>query len=989
MVEPLTRRCLTALVALAVLAASSAPPALGARSASRHARHGSKAAHRGARRGHRRRHHGHRKPGATTHSATSQSAYSPPGTLLLGEPVVRSTYDWLPPGEAEAFRLHARSSGSPATAYLYLSWGNAARSVYVGLYSDAGDRPGALLSRGSALAGKPDSWMSVAMSNASVTGGTIYWLAILGTGGTLRYRDEAGGPCPAQTNATTTPSLPGAWRTAAQYDDCPVSGFLMSAPAARERPLHNVAVEPPPGEAPPVEAPPPPPPTPPGEVSEPPPAPANTSAPVIAGSPVEGQMLSATPGSWSGSPTSFAYRWQDCNALGEGCLDIPAASGPSYTLALGDVGQTVRAVVTAMNAGGSAEAASSASALVEAPPPPPPSPPVNTVAPALSGSAVEGQTLRATAGSWSGSPTSFAYQWQDCNALGAACAAISGATSASYVLLGADVGHTVRVVVTAINAGGSAEAASSASALVEAPPPPPPPPPVNTAAPAVTGSAVEGQTLSATAGSWSGSPSSFAYQWQDCNSLGAACANVAGATASTYKLLAADVGHTLRAVVTATNAGGSTPASSATTALVLPLAPGNTAPPAVSGSAVEGQTLSATAGSWSGSPNSFAYQWQDCNALGAACIAISGATSASYKLGSGDVGHTLRTVVTATNAGGSTPASSSATAVVTTPATGRECFENPATEGSARFEACGYPGPRNTGVDENGSATECSELPEYTGSITSIPENTTITGKEIRVKLTSAWASGIRVTNRNVTLRGDCVLVNGGEHVGPVITIEGAGSGFTLADSTIRGENSTTSSFEEAVRSESLSMGVQKVERDRIEDCGECLHGNFEATGSYLISNQNIGKAGGLHREPWYLNNGVAIARGDTILVPEDQTAVIFANVANGVEHVEECSDRLTLENNLIAGSGQMIQTCGPRSLGNGTATLTVRGNRFARCLTVPVVEKRCSGHGFEGADSHGYFPAGGWISLLGEPPYGSLVWEGNFWDDNLETVAK
>ena len=126
-----------------------------------------------------------------------------------------------------------------------------------------------------------------------------------------------------------------------------------------------------------------------------------------------------------------------------------------------------------------------------------------------------------------------------------------------------------------------------------------PAPPVNTALPAVSGSAVEGQTLSARAGSWEGSPTSYTYQWEDCNTSGEACANISRATSSAYKLTSTDVGHTLRVVVTATNTGGSTKATSAATATIAPgPAPVNKTLPLISGLAIEGQTLSASTGSW-------------------------------------------------------------------------------------------------------------------------------------------------------------------------------------------------------------------------------------------------------------------------------------------------------------------------------------------------------------------------------------------------------
>ncbi|HTW43619.1 MAG TPA: hypothetical protein VMD79_15035, partial [Solirubrobacteraceae bacterium] len=161
------------------------------------------------------------------------------------------------------------------------------------------------------------------------------------------------------------------------------------------------------------------------------------------------------------------------------------------------------------------------------------------------------------------------------------------------------------------------------------------------------------------------SPTSYAYQWQDCNTSGEGCTNIGGATSSTYKLTASDVGHTIRAVITATNAGGSTPATSAATSVVVTVqAPVNHVLPTITGITEEGQTLTATTGVWTGSPSSYAYQWEDCSTSGEACTSISKATASTYKLTSSDVGHTIRVIVTATNGGGSTPATSERTTVV-------------------------------------------------------------------------------------------------------------------------------------------------------------------------------------------------------------------------------------------------------------------------------------------------------------------------------------
>lgn len=90
------------------------------------------------------------------------------------------------------------------------------------------------------------------------------------------------------------------------------------------------------------------------------------------------------------------------------------------------------------------------------------SPPANTVAPAVSGTAVVGQTLTTTNGTWTNSPTSYTYQWYR------GASAISGATNSTYVLVQADAGNTsnIKCVVTATNAGGSASADSNTVAQV-------------------------------------------------------------------------------------------------------------------------------------------------------------------------------------------------------------------------------------------------------------------------------------------------------------------------------------------------------------------------------------------------------------------------------------------------------------------------------------------------------------------------------------------
>src|SRR5205814_6173239 len=128
-----------------------------------------------------------------------------------------------------------------------------------------------------------------------------------------------------------------------------------------------------------------------------------------------------------------------CDSTGANRSAIAPATTPSYALAETDVGNTLRASVTATNsAAPSAPAISPPSEVVVAAP----QPPVNISPPTISGIAQQGQTLTASPGTWTNNPTSFGYQWQRCDSAGANCSAIAPATTPSYALAEADVNKT-------------------------------------------------------------------------------------------------------------------------------------------------------------------------------------------------------------------------------------------------------------------------------------------------------------------------------------------------------------------------------------------------------------------------------------------------------------------------------------------------------------------------------------------------------------------
>ena len=286
--------------------------------------------------------------------------------------------------------------------------------------------------------------------------------------------------------------------------------------------------------------------------------------------------------------------------------------------------------------------------------------PFSQTAPSIAGAAVVGETLIARPADWHGTePIDVADEWLRCDSSGDNCSPVGGAASSTHMVTASDVGSTFRVDEAASNIVGVASAESGPSPVVTEPAGPP----VNQTPPTISGTAAVGQTLSVTdPGGWAGArPIEFSYQWQNCVYSGGStqCENIAAAIGTSYVVQRADASDSIRVVVTATNVDGSAGASSDTSGPVPtppPSPPTNTGMPALHGTPTVDGTLAVDEGIWyfTGDSASVVYQWESCDAAGAGCVAIDGATSTSYKASDADLGHTLRAQVTVTDSIGST-----------------------------------------------------------------------------------------------------------------------------------------------------------------------------------------------------------------------------------------------------------------------------------------------------------------------------------------------
>lgn len=312
------------------------------------------------------------------------------------------------------------------------------------------------------------------------------------------------------------------------------------------------------------------------------------------------------------------------------------------------------------------------------------------------------------------------------------------------------------------------------------------------------------------------------------------------------------------------------------------------------------------------------------------------------------------------------------------------CFNSPG--------SCGFPDPAygNVGVPAGVA------LSTHAGSLT-----TTSNGQVINaVKVTGGQ---IVVNTNNVTIMDSEVVVSGGLGCETVV-ITGGHTGTLIEDSELHGtaagspytgpNTNDSTTCENGVSN--FGGGTVTMLRDYIFNVPDGVQYGASITDSYILTNGNIygaGSSGNSHNEDVYGSDSTITLTHDTLLNPAPQTAEVFNDTNGGGGG--PCDNHLTLKNSLLAGGGFMLYPCGNAS-SVGSSTMDVENNRFSRCTGAPITHNSgtggdaCNNAGFGGADTHGYWPYGGYFGLDANVycTGAGQTWTSNVWDDDGSTIS-
>jgi hypothetical protein len=259
-------------------------------------------------------------------------------------------------------------------------------------------------------------------------------------------------------------------------------------------------------------------------------APAPT--PLISGTKQVGKILTVDPGDWPDDAT-FTYLWKRAGVA----LTGETATKSRYTVVAGDLGKKLSVTVTATIPGyTNTDVSSAATTAVVA------GTFSLTPTPTVTGDAQVGETLTAVPGTWNAGAT-LTYRWKRFGST----AVISTSTDGRYTPVNADIGKTLTVTVTATRTGFTAASKISAATVKVIGSP------FTTVVTTISGAsddiAAVGTTLNAVTGVWDPVPTTFTYVWKR-TTAGGVTTVISGATKSSYKVVAADLGKTITVTVT-------------------------------------------------------------------------------------------------------------------------------------------------------------------------------------------------------------------------------------------------------------------------------------------------------------------------------------------------------------------------------------------------------------------------------------------------------
>ena len=144
--------------------------------------------------------------------------------VLLGDQNVEANLDSHNVGHAEAFQVAAVASTPLNSLVVYVDQQSTASQIAIGLYDDIGGQPSTLLTQAT-FTPQTNAWNMVNVPTALLTGGTNYWIAVMGLRSGRAYFRTSSNTCNSVGSFLNQSTLPNTWSTQRTYGDCLLSAY--------------------------------------------------------------------------------------------------------------------------------------------------------------------------------------------------------------------------------------------------------------------------------------------------------------------------------------------------------------------------------------------------------------------------------------------------------------------------------------------------------------------------------------------------------------------------------------------------------------------------------------------------------------------------------------------------------------------------------------------------------------------------------------------